>query len=94
MHLLMGASAPTKQMRISRCFFLLRQLFQFPHIGKFVHDLLEAAACDGADGCSDCALDQRQSARISFRSGMASSTISAVMTADPISMSTITPSSE
>ena len=59
MHLLMGASAPTKQMRISRCFFLLRQLFQFPHIGKFVHDLLEAAACDGADGCSDCALDQR-----------------------------------
>ena len=35
-----------------------------------------------------------QSARTSFRSGMASSTISAVMTAEPMSMSTITPSSE
>ena len=35
-----------------------------------------------------------QSARTSFRSGMASSTISAVMTAEPMSMSTIMPSSE
>ena len=35
-----------------------------------------------------------QSARTSFRYGMASSTISAVMTAEPMSMSTITPSSE
>ena len=38
---------------------LSRQLFQLPHVCQLIHDFLEAAACDGADGRGDCALDQR-----------------------------------